>query len=228
MMKTGKRRRMSPSMGVAILALFVALGGSAYAASKINGSAIKVRSIPGNRLKNATVTGTQVNASTLGTVPNATNATNATNAANANTLGGSSLASLNLGASTVSGVTSSSCDPNTTSFVDCGTVSLSLPRSEHVLLIANAEFDGDNSGAGYTGLCKLEVDGSALGADVQPGSSTGTGVGYDSLDEASASVNAVTGALAAGSHTFSLYCNRQGGSIEYPTTSVSALAFGTS
>ena len=107
-------------------------------------------------------------------------------------------------------------------------MSLSLPRSEHVLLIANAEFDGDNSGAGYTGLCKLEVDGTALGADVQPGSSTGTGVGYDSLDEASASVNAITGALTAGYHTFSLYCNQQGGSIEYPTTSVSALAFGTS
>jgi hypothetical protein len=70
------------------LALFVALGGSVYAASngggkKISGKKIQKNSIPGNRLKKHTLTGTQINLAKLGTVPSATSALNATNAANA-------------------------------------------------------------------------------------------------------------------------------------------------
>jgi hypothetical protein len=43
----------SPALAVAALALFVALGGTVYAAKKarISGRAIKVKSLPGNRLK---------------------------------------------------------------------------------------------------------------------------------------------------------------------------------
>jgi hypothetical protein len=45
--------RQSPALVVAVLALFVALGGSVYAAkrARINGKAIRAKSIPGNRLK---------------------------------------------------------------------------------------------------------------------------------------------------------------------------------
>jgi hypothetical protein len=61
---------------VACLALFVALGGSVYAANKISGKQIKPNSLPGNRLKPKTVpanrlkpkslTGKQVKANSLG------------------------------------------------------------------------------------------------------------------------------------------------------------------
>jgi hypothetical protein len=78
-----KVRMPSPAMVVALLALFVAMGGSVYAASQINGTTIKKNSLPGNRIKKDSVTGKQVKESTLGTVPNATNATNATTATNA-------------------------------------------------------------------------------------------------------------------------------------------------
>lgn len=46
-------RRQSPALAVAALALFVALGGSVYAAkrAKLDGRAIRAKSIPGNRLK---------------------------------------------------------------------------------------------------------------------------------------------------------------------------------
>jgi hypothetical protein len=54
---------------VSTLCLFLLLGGTVYAASKINGKTIKVNSIPGNRLKPNTVTGKQVKESTLGEVP---------------------------------------------------------------------------------------------------------------------------------------------------------------
>ncbi|HUC07739.1 MAG TPA: hypothetical protein VMR96_06585, partial [Solirubrobacterales bacterium] len=46
-------RLPSPALVVAGLALFVALGGTVYAAKKarIDGKAVKVKSLPGNRLK---------------------------------------------------------------------------------------------------------------------------------------------------------------------------------
>lgn len=100
-----KRRipRPSPAMVVALLALFVAMGGSVYAASTINGKTVKKNTLPGNRvktsslpgnklkqktvtgnrLKNDTITGTQINEATLGTVPSATTATTATTALSA-------------------------------------------------------------------------------------------------------------------------------------------------
>ena len=91
---------------VAYLALFIALGGGAYAASQINGKLIRKHSIPGNRLKKNTVTGNQVKESTLARVPsaessvnaqNATNATSAANAANASKLGNIPPAGFGLG-----------------------------------------------------------------------------------------------------------------------------------
>jgi hypothetical protein len=71
----------SPSMAVAVTALVVALGGTATGASHLlSGSKIKKNSIPANRLKKDSVTGTQVNESKLGTVPNAVNASHAATA----------------------------------------------------------------------------------------------------------------------------------------------------
>ncbi len=87
--------RGSPALVVAVVALFVALGGSVYAAkrAKIDGKAIKAKSIPGNRLKPRSIaanrlkpgilrgaaipmplTGADINELTLGQVPNAAHA----------------------------------------------------------------------------------------------------------------------------------------------------------
>jgi hypothetical protein len=75
---------------IALLALFVALGGTTYAAAtSINGKLIKNGTITGKKLKADTLGGTQVKESTLGVVPSATradtagSATTATNATNA-------------------------------------------------------------------------------------------------------------------------------------------------
>ena len=68
-------KSLSFSNVIACLALFVALGGSVYAANKINGKQIKQSSLPGNRIKPKTVppnrikpnslTGKQINEKTL-------------------------------------------------------------------------------------------------------------------------------------------------------------------
>jgi hypothetical protein len=110
--------RVSPAMGVALVALVLSLGGTSFAQSAatrvgklISGSKIKRASIPGNRLvkggvtgdriKSNSVTGKQINEKTLGPVPRAqrvaladraTNAQRATNADNALALGGTAAA----------------------------------------------------------------------------------------------------------------------------------------
>lgn len=79
------RLRLTPSLAISVLALFVALGGTVYAASKISGKSIKPNSIPANRLKKHSISGKQVNLNKLGTVPNAASAANAVHAETAAT-----------------------------------------------------------------------------------------------------------------------------------------------
>jgi hypothetical protein len=92
------RNRISPASLLAMVALFTALGGTGYAAVKIDGKDLKNKSVAGKKLKNKTITGgkvksntlggTQINEAKLGTVPGAVNATNAVNAANAANVSG--------------------------------------------------------------------------------------------------------------------------------------------
>lgn len=70
-MRRALRSPPSPAMVVALLALFVALGGSGYAAVQLNGKSIKNATIAGKKLKRNTVTGRQIRESTLATVRNA-------------------------------------------------------------------------------------------------------------------------------------------------------------
>jgi hypothetical protein len=62
-------------MVVAVIALIVALAGTAYAAQTINGGAIKKQTIGGGKLKHKTLTGYQINTAKLGVVPFAQRAT---------------------------------------------------------------------------------------------------------------------------------------------------------
>ena len=93
-------RLPSPALAIAVLALFVALGGTVYAAKKarIDGKAVKVKSLPGNRVKlrsiaanrlkpnllrdlratqSGQITGAEINELSLGQVPEAAHALHA-------------------------------------------------------------------------------------------------------------------------------------------------------
>jgi hypothetical protein len=74
-MRTLAKRRPSPAMLVALVALIVALAGTAYAAQTINGGSIKKQTIGGGKLKHKTLTGYQINTNKLGVVPGARRAT---------------------------------------------------------------------------------------------------------------------------------------------------------
>lgn len=98
-------RRQGPALIIAGLALLAAMGGTVYAAGKISGRTIKVKSmpgnrlaigsVPGNRLKPGTIkapqlapgaiTGIHIDASTLGQVPSAVHAEQAQSAKDAET-----------------------------------------------------------------------------------------------------------------------------------------------
>jgi hypothetical protein len=87
------RRHLSYANVMASIAVFVALGGGAYAAATINGSKLIKETVGGAKLKKGTITGTQVKAnsltgssideSSLGTVPSAQTAQTAASATTA-------------------------------------------------------------------------------------------------------------------------------------------------
>jgi hypothetical protein len=66
--------RLNYANVVATLALFIALGGSSYAVTKISGSQLRNNSVAGKKLKRNTVGGKRIKESSLGTVPSARNA----------------------------------------------------------------------------------------------------------------------------------------------------------
>lgn len=76
--------RLTYANVVATLALFLALGGTSVAATKlINGKEIKRGTIPADRIGSRSLTGAQINAATLGPVPQATHASRADSAGGA-------------------------------------------------------------------------------------------------------------------------------------------------
>ncbi len=68
------RGRVSYANVMSTLAVFIALGGSSYAALTINGATIKNRTISGNKLRANTLTGAQIRESRLARVPRAKSA----------------------------------------------------------------------------------------------------------------------------------------------------------
>ena len=66
-----KQKKPSPAMVVSVVALVVALAGTAYAAGRINGNSIEKQSIGAGKIKHKTLTGYQINTNKLGVVPSA-------------------------------------------------------------------------------------------------------------------------------------------------------------
>ena len=91
-MRSFPRPRLTYANVVATLALFAALGGSAYAVSKITSRQVKNRSLKGIDLKRNTLTGKEIRESKLGRVPRSKSATNSKSALTAVNAGRAGLA----------------------------------------------------------------------------------------------------------------------------------------
>src|SRR4051812_37571374 len=129
------------SHGLALLALFVALGGTSYAAVKISGAQIENRSISGKKLKRGTLGRVPIKESRLGKVPRARRA---------DRLGRFSAAGLRVhcpkNTEPVSGVCAETKTRAATAYgfarIECGSAGRRLPTYEELSnLVSGAGFD---------------------------------------------------------------------------------------
>jgi hypothetical protein len=68
------RGKLTYANVMATVAVFVALGGGAYAATQINGARLRNRSVSGAKIRRNALTGTEIRESRVGKVPKAVNA----------------------------------------------------------------------------------------------------------------------------------------------------------
>jgi hypothetical protein len=218
-------KRLSYANVMSSLAVFLVLGGAtAFAAGLAKNSVgpkqlkknavttakIKNNAVTTSKIKDGAVTGAKVNAGSLGTVPKATHADNA------NTVGGLSPDKFSAAGS---GFDEGGCDPNSTTFKVCTSVTLNLPHSGPVVLVGAG---GQQSFAGIgQGVCEFSVDGVLSDVPkVRPGESASENT--QSSAQNGFALTSVTATLGAGSHTFDVQCNETGGDTEFYDVSISA------
>jgi hypothetical protein len=158
---------------VASIALLVAVSGTAIAATNLaNGDKLIAKnSLSGNRIRNRTITATQINLSKLGKVPsaraadsaktatlatNATNATKATTAASATTALSATNATNATNATTLAGQAASAFDP-AANFLRSGIVTANIGQTTPIGTIGPFTFALKCTDAG-AGQATSEVD----------------------------------------------------------------------
>ena len=244
-------RRPSPSMVVALLALFLSLGGVSYGVATgsigsrdiknnavrgadvrnndIRGADVRTGTLRGSDVGRDALTGANVAESSLEEVPSAgtaRSADRAANAGNADQLGGVPASGyLQTSADTIgrSGFDGACDPPPGGAFVDCATANITLARTSRLLVVGEAPFGTEAIPA--TGNCRIELDGVGL-----PNTTARTGLTAvsDESDEANVGfgVTTVTDPIAAGRHSLSVSCNEDGGGIDHNDTTISVVALG--
>jgi hypothetical protein len=146
--------RPSPAMVVALIALFVALGGSGYAAVQF-----KKNSIPGKALKRNSVTGKQVKESTLKTVPRARSATQLGGQSAADFLpkNGTAVNSQKLGGLERSSFVRRECDPETGQIKGKVTITASATFSSTLVEVPGYNCSGQTIEARRLSMGRYEI-----------------------------------------------------------------------
>jgi hypothetical protein len=213
-------------MIVASAALIIALAGTAMAAPTAIKSILnkkekkQVKTIANNQIKTAEPSLS---------VARAKRADRADVATNADAVGGQALANIATGRSDPS--TGGQCDPQTTTFVTCADVDVTLPHEGRVLLIGTGGQYAFNVSV-TQGTCRLTTDGNSLGGslvslgnqtDPSPGVSGAANRGY----ARGFTTTIVTGPVSAGSHNFALQCNETDPDVEFENPQISAAVFGS-
>ena len=187
-------RRPSPSMVVALIALVFAMSGTAVAATHLvsGDSLIKKHTLSGNRLRNHTLTGSQIKLNSLGKVPRAAKADTATNASHATTIANGAVGTAKFGTLPGARVHNSSDETilssalttlsyNTEDFDTAGlhsttttTSRLTAPVAGKYLIMGSARWDSNTSGRR---ILIIELNGSTqIARDaVSPNNTSGFG-----------------------------------------------------
>ena len=130
------RPRLTYANVIATLALFLALGGGAYAATQLPKNSVGAKQLKKNavtaaKIKDGAVTGSKIMLSSLGTVPNASHADSATSASNAATAANASHA--NTAATASHANTATSASSAVTAQTAATASSLAPPEPLHVV-----------------------------------------------------------------------------------------------
>ena len=204
------RLRPSPALVIALIALFVSLGGTAAALSGSNTvfsdditdnqvysadvrndtlatgglGAIDLRpgSVGTSEAANNSLTGTDINESSLGEVPSAT-------------LGGLGGQSNEFGL----------CDPESTSLSSCAFTSFDLPAPSRVLIIGQIRAEPDTGGGNGGGNCGVG----------SPSASSTIPVFVNGGQTDVIAISGVTGVMGPGPVSFEMICNESASGIRY-------------
>jgi len=220
-------RRPSAAVLIAIVALFVALGGTSYAAfslpkNSVGTKQLKNKAVTTKKVKNGAVTASKINTSGL-TVPKATHANSADTATNATTAGNST----NLGGlgpseyKTASNYTqASTAKPITGTVATIGApIQITTEGTRRVIASAAVHATNGVPGTGVYLVCHITIDGTSGVNDTDYASPAG---GFTIVDAAvSPLASAVVG---AGTHTVTLLCSAAGGGTPQATVVDDALA----
>jgi hypothetical protein len=202
------RRHLSYSNVIATLALFVALGGGAYAIDKVHSHEIANGTIKSIDLKNR----------------------RAVRAADVkpNGLTGEQIKERTLDAKSfarVAGNEAVDCDPSSsTTFTTCATTTLRLKERSRVLAIATG---GQESVSGSArAICEVRIDGTPEAVPAQPGEET-TDNTSSSATNGFARTIVTRGALARGQHKVTLACEQFTGNVRIDAPTIAAIAIGS-
>ena len=197
------RERLTFANVISCIALFVALSGSALAikANSVGSRQVRDDSLKGRDVRDGALKGQDLEAGAIGTreldrIPGATQ--------------------LKSGAGP--------CDPTSTTFVDCATVSLNLSQPSQVLLIGAGGQYGATDGRG---ACRFVADGVTLLGAASPHFGSATDKAVDETN--GLALTAVAGSLdriPPGLRSFRLVCNQVGPEDVKFQTTLSAVAFG--
>ena len=195
------RQRFTFANVMSVTAVFIALGGTAVAlkANSVGSRQIKNDSIKGRDVGNGKLKGKDLAVATLGARE-------------------IQEAAFDLDPFVAMESSSSSCDPESTTFVTCESVMLGTQEPSQALLIAGG---GQHGPAGSRGTCKFQVNGSTELLGSAPPSFGDPSVTRDFLNTNGIALTAVTdrfSPLPVGSNTFKLLCNETSGDVAFDTT----------
>ena len=229
----------SPPTVISLIALFVALGGTSYAALTVTSRNVKNNSLTSADIKDRSLLARdfkagQLPASARGpqgapgpagpTGPPGTQGVQGDKGEKGDpgAPGATGPAGPTFGRSDLG-----SCDPTSTTFVECAsTGSVTLPAAGRVLLVGAGRWDSSSDTAPNRGKCRLEVDGTIAGPNfVGFGEATTT---HQINYPGSLAVTWVTEPLSAGPHTFALQCNEEQANVYVGPVTLSVVLLGAS
>lgn len=161
----------------------------------VRASDIGAGAVNSSKVSDNSLTGTDINESSLGEVPSAT-------------LGGLGGDSSNVGGS---------CDPETTTFIACATVSTTVPAASRVLVIGQIRAEPDTGGGNGGGNCGV------AGPVLRTIPVFVNGGQTDVI-----AISGITGVVGPGPVSFGVFCNEQASGIRYFDGSLSFVALSPS